>query len=55
MKGYENVILERRDRVLYQTVRDVEENWVWVSAKGQLRKVPKGNIQISEKNKTNKS
>ena len=55
MKGFENMVIEKDDKVFYQTnhekawlgpakVLDVDKNWIFAAGNGDVEKVPKCNV-----------
>ena len=60
MKGFEDMIVKKNDKVFYQTnnekawlgpakVIDVDKNWVFIAGNGELKKVPKCNVKLNIK------
>ena len=63
MQGFEDMVIEKDDRVFYQTQNEkawlgpakalnVDKNWVWISGNGDYKKVPKCNVKLSTKKDT---
>ena len=61
MRGFENMVIQKNDKVFYQTnnkkawlgpveVTDVDNNYVFVKTNGDRRKVPKCNVKLNVKN-----
>ena len=60
MKGFENMVIQKDDKVFYQTnnekawlgpakVLDVDKNWVFIAGNGDIKKVPKCNVKSNIK------
>merc|ERR1712002_814727 len=60
MKGFENMIIQKGDKVFYQTnnerawlgpakVLDVDRNWIFVAGNGEMKKIPKCNVKLNMK------
>ena len=58
MKGFENMVIQKDDKVFYQTnnekawlgptkVLDVDKNWIFVAGNGDIKKVPKCNVILN--------
>ena len=64
MKGYENMVIQKGDKVFYQTNNDkallgpvevtyVDNYYIFVKTNGDRRKVPKCNVKLNVKNNNN--
>ena len=60
MKGFENMVIQKDDKVLYQSnnekawlgpakVLDVDKNWIFSTGNGDIKKVPKCNGKLNVK------
>ena len=60
MKGFENMVIQKDDKVFYQTnnekawlgpakVLDVDKNWIFIAGNGDIKKVPKCNVKLNIK------
>ena len=60
MKGFENMVIQKDDKVFYQTnnekawlgpakVLDVDKNWIFIAGNGDIKKVPKCNVKLNMK------
>ena len=60
MKGFEDMVIQKDDKVFYQTnnekaglgpakVLDGDKNWIFVAGNGDIKKVPKCNVELNVK------
>ena len=60
MKGFENIIIQKDDKVFYQTnnekawlgpakVLDVDKNWIFIAGNRDIKKVLKCNVILNMK------